>query len=132
MKLSEITGSQAVEVIAELIDPLANIASDRENIGNIFNVKPNEGESKGEATIRMLKESVPILLKTHNADVRRILGIVNSEDPESLTVPQIVKGTFDLLGDDDFMALFMSAVPKEARQQPTKSSAKRGTTSKPE
>lgn len=126
MKLSEITGARAVEVIAELIQPLANIAADRENISHLFNTQPKDGETNSESTIRSLKDNVPLLLKTHNADIRQILGIVNDEDPESLSVPAIVKGTFDLLGDDDFMSLFMSAVPKEARRQPTKSSGKRG------
>lgn len=116
MKLSEIKGPRAVVVIAELIQPLANIAGDRENIGNLF--RKNEDDDPA----RRVKENLPVLLKTHNADLREILGIINEENPDDLTVPEIVKGTLDLLGDDDFMSLFMSAVPKEARQQPTGSS----------
>lgn len=127
MKLSEITGSRAVDVIAELIQPLANIASDKENVGQLFNVKPEAGESSEDATVRHLKNNVPLLLKTHNDDIRQILAIINEEDPEKISVPGVVKGVLDLIGDDDFMSLFMSAVPKEARRQPTGSSAKQGT-----
>lgn len=121
MKLSEIKGSRAIDAIAELIDPIANIAEDRENIGHLFG-DAKEGEPQGESVIRRLKENVPLLLKTHNADIRQIIGIINDEDPDDISVPGAIKGVLDLLGDDDFMALFMSAVPKEARQQPTKSS----------
>lgn len=122
MKLSEITGTRAVDVIAELIQPLADIAGDRENLSPLFNVKPKEGEEQNDAVLRSMKENVPLLLKTHNADILHILSIINDVEPETISVPAIVKGVFDLLGDDDFISLFMSAVPKEARQQPTKSS----------
>lgn len=131
MKLSEITGERAVEVIAELIQPLTNIASDKDNIAQLFGAKPKDGEKQEDATMRVLKENIPLLLKTHNADILKILSVINDVEPESLTIPEIVKGTFDVLGDEDFMALFMSAVPKEARNQPTKSSKKRET-SEPE
>lgn len=131
MKLSEITGARAVDAIAELILPIANIAGDRENIARVFNGKAVEGETENEKTLRILKENVPLLLKTHNADIREILAIINEEDAENISVPEVVKGVFDLLSDDDFMSLFMSAVPKEARRQPTKSSAKHET-SEPE
>lgn len=131
MKLSEITGSRAIDVIAELIQPLANIAGDRENIAHLFGTKPKEGETQGEATVRMLKDNLPVMLKTHRDDILKILSTINDVDPETISVPDIVKGTLDLLGDDDFISLFMSAVPKEARRQPTKRSAT-AETSKPE
>lgn len=131
MKLSEITGARAIDVIAELIQPLANIAGDRENIAQMFNRKPNDGETESAATVRVLKENLPVLLKTHRDDILKILSTIDDADPESISVPEIVKGTLDLLGDDDFMSLFMSAVPKEARRQPTKRS-ETAETSKPE
>lgn len=126
MKLSEIKGSRAIDVIAELIQPLANIAGDRENMGHLFDIKPNEGESRDDAMVRHLKDNVPLLLKTHNGDILKVLSIINDEPPEDITVPGVVKGVLDLIGDDDFLALFMSAVPKEARQQPTGSSGTAG------
>ena len=131
MKLSDIKGPRAVDVIAELIQPLANIAGDRENIGHLFSHEIVEGKTEAESTAERLKENVPLLLKTHNADILAILSVINDEDPESISVPKIITGILDLIGDEDFMALFMSAVPKEARQQPTGSSKTAGT-SKPE
>lgn len=121
MKLGEITGPRAIDVIAELIQPLADIASDRENIAHLFDVKPNDGETQGEANLRMVKENLPVLLKSHNGEILSILSIINDVPAEQITLPEVVKGTLDLLNDSDFMALFMSAVPKGARQQPTKS-----------
>lgn len=122
MKLSDIKGSRAVDVIAELIQPLANIAGDRENIGALFKTAPVDGKTEAQSTAERLKENVPLLLKTHNADVLKILSVINDEDPDSISVPKIITGILDLIGDEDFMALFMSAVPKEARQQPIGSS----------
>ena len=128
MKLSEITGPRAVDVIAELIQPLANVAGDRENIAHLFDTKPREGETQADANVRMLKENLPVLLKTHNGDILSILSVINDVPAESLSVPDVVRGTLDLLGDSDFMALFMSAVPNAARQQPTGSSETAETT----
>ena len=126
MKLSEITGSRAIDVVAELIQPLANIAGDREIIGKLFDTTPKGDESRNDAASRRLKENIPVLLKSHNADILKILSIINDQDPDSISVPEIVKGALDLIGDEDFMALFMSAVPKGARQQPGKSSGEAG------
>ena len=131
MKLSEITGERAVDAIAELIQPIANIAGDKDSITKLFDRKTKKGETTNDAALRVLKENVPILLKTHKADILQIISIINDVNPDTLTLPEIIKGTFDVIGDEDFMALFMSAVPKEARQQPTGSSEPQGT-SKPE
>lgn len=121
MKLGEIKAERAVDVIADLIAPISNIAIDFPN----FRVTPDykiEGESNSDTAIRAFKEKVPEMLKTHKSDVLAILCTINEKKPEDLSVVDIIKGMIDLTHDQDFMSLFLSVVRTGAGAQPTESS----------
>ena len=121
MKLGEIKADRAVEVIADLIVPISNIAIDFPN----FKIKPDdkkEGESDRDLSIRVFQEKVPELLKTHKHDVVMILCTINERKPEDLSVIDIIKGMIDLSNDQDFMSLFLSAARIGGKTQPTESS----------
>lgn len=121
MKLGEIKAERAVDVIADLIAPIANIAVDFPNFRVTAEYK-NEGESNSDMAIRAFKEKVPELLKTHKSDVLSILCTINEKEPEDLSVVDIIKGMIDLTHDPDFMSLFLSAVRTGGKTQPTESS----------
>ena len=121
MMLSDIKAERAVDVIADLIAPISNIAMDFPN----FKVTPDymiEGESEREMGARAFKEKVPELLKTHKSDVLMILCTINEKKPEDLSVVDIIKGVIDLTHDPDFMSLFLSAIRTGGKTQPTESS----------
>jgi len=122
MKLSEIKGEKAVEVIADLIEPIANIAADQENL-QLFRNKRQKGESDSELGLREIKEKIPNLLKTHKTDVLTILCAINGTDPNELSVFDVFKGAVELTNDKEFMSLFLSSVKPEDGTQPTESSA---------
>ena len=122
MKLSELKGEKAVEVIADLIAPITNIAEDQKNL-QLFHAEKREGETAREAGVRDFKEKIPNLLKTHKQDVLAILCAVNGANPEDLSLMDIFKGAIDLVNDQDFMSLFLSSVSTEDRKQLTESSA---------
>jgi len=121
MKLSELKGERAVEVIADLIAPIANIAEDQKNL-QLFRAEKREGETAREAGIRDFKEKIPNLLKTHKQDVLAILCAVNGANPEDLSLIDIFKGAIELVNDQDFMSLFLSSVSTADRKQLTESS----------
>ena len=121
MKLSELKGECAVEVIADLIAPIANIAEDQENL-QLFHAEKKEGETDREAGVRDFKEKIPNLLKTHKTDVLAILCAVNGSKPEDLSVLDIIKGAIELANDQDFQNLFLSSVSTADRKLPTESS----------
>ena len=102
MKLAELKGERAIEVIADLIAPIANIANDQENL-QLFHIKKKEGETDREAGMRDLTEKVPLLLRSHKKDILAILCAVNGSDPEDLSLLDIFQGTADLINDQDFM-----------------------------
>lgn len=122
MKLSELKGERAIEVIADLIAPVTSIASDQKNL-SIFK-KQESGERSKEEVAKDLSEKIPTLLKTHKKDVLDILCAFNPDaKPEEMSVYDIINGVSDLLSDKDFLSLFLSVVKTEDRKQPTESSA---------
>ena len=121
MKLSEIKGERAVEVIADLIEPITNIAMDQKNL-QLFKNKQREGESLQDLGFREIKEKIPKLLKTHKNDVLAILCAVNDTEPEDMSMFDIIKGTVDLVNDKEFRSLFLSVGKKAEPTQLTESS----------
>lgn len=121
MRLSELKGERAVEVIADLIEPITNIALDQKNL-KLLRPEKKEGETDREAAVRDFKVKIPNLLKTHKADVVSILCTLNEVKPEDLSLAEIMKGIIDLTQDKDFMNLFLSAVNSGDTAQPTESS----------
>ena len=120
MKLGELKGERAVEVIADLIAPITNIAEDQANL-QLFRTKRLEGETDREMAIRDFKTKFPNLLKTHKKDIVDILCAVSGKEPDDLSMFEIMQGTIDLLKDQDFLSLFLSAVRTEDRTPPTAS-----------
>lgn len=131
MKLGELKGERAIEVIADLIAPIANIADDQKNL-KLFVPEKKDGETDRETAVREFKEKIPLLLKTHKADVLAILSALNEVDPKELSLLDILKGLIELADDQDFMGLFLSAVGTGEKKSPTKSSQSADNHSKPE
>ena len=112
MKLSEIRGERAIEVIAELVEPLSAIAVDK-NLKTLFVIKVKDGETAEEAAVRRIKEKVPYLLKEHKKEIAQIVGILENKDPEELNILEIIKGVYEMISDKALMQLFSSAVLTE-------------------
>ena len=121
MKLGNIKGERAVEVIAEIIEPISNIATD-ERTAKLFRLDKNEGETDRESAIRNFTGKVPDLLKSHKKDVVAILCAINNVKPEDLTLMDIIHGAADLVSDQDFLSLFLSAADSTDEIPPTESS----------
>lgn len=95
MKLSEIKGEQALDVLADIIDPLTKICMDEE-IQNMVKSKV--------PTIKLIKP----ILKNHKKEIVEVLAILDGENPETyevnvLTLP--IK-LMELMNDPAFNELF--------------------------
>ncbi len=110
MKLSDIKGERVFDVIADIIDPIANIASDEEASAFFKREKLPEGANAEDFVIGRIKKSLPKLLKTHKADLIVILSAIEGADPkeyeENLDFVKILTSTADLLNDPVFLQLF--------------------------
>lgn len=116
MRLSDIKGERTFDVIADVIDPIANIAEDP-NAAELFARKPLPvGMTPKQFLLQRARKSAPALLKGHKADVIAILSAIDGTSPEQyaglLGFPKLFKDTFELLTDEAFLTLFTSAQGK--------------------
>jgi len=117
MKISQIKGERSFDVVADLIDPIANIALDSV-AGEIFTRKPlPDGMSVREFVISRIRTSVPSLLKNHKDDLITILTTIGDvpreEYTKNLTPDKLFTDFAELLTDEVFTAFFTSAQSKE-------------------
>ena len=113
MRLSNIKGDRTLEVIADIIDPIANIAEDEESSAMFKREKLPDGMTAKKFLMKRARKSLPVLLKGHKADIIAILsaieGVSTEEYAGALNLVKLVKDCTDLLTDEAFMQLFISA-----------------------
>ena len=113
MRLSEIKGERTLEVIADLIDPIANIAEDKEASALFRKERPPKGMDAKAFVVSRLRKGLPKLLKEHKSDIVAILatleGVSKEEYAASLTLQRLMKDCTELLTDEAFASLFISA-----------------------
>lgn len=107
MKLAEIKGERALDVIAEIMEPIGNIATDK-NSANIIAQLKNK-ETRFEA----LKGNLPSLIKNHKKDLITILALLDNVSykkyKEKMSLFSLTKDLFSLVSDEVFDELFTSA-----------------------
>ena len=113
MRLSDIKGDRTLDVIAEIIDPIANIAEDEESSAMFKREKLPDGMTAKKFLLKRVRKSLPVLLKGHKADIIAILASIEGVSAEeyngSLNLVKLFKDCTDLLTDEVFMELFISA-----------------------
>ena len=123
MKLSDIKGERAIEVIADLIEPIANIASDKE-CADLFSVKPVNGEDKNVTARKHLVKKVPLLLKTHKHDVIQVIATIDGKSVEEMNLFSITAALIGIVQDEALIELFTSAARSVEETPPIDTSAK--------
>lgn len=113
MKLSDIKGERVLEVIADIIDPVANIAEDDAAAALFRREKLPEGVTAKKFLTDRIRNAVPVILRDHKADIISILaaigGVTPEEYSESLSIPKLMTDFIELMTDDCFTTLFISA-----------------------
>lgn len=97
MKLSEIKGERALDVLADLIDPVSEIFGDKEIMTAL---------QSGKAPAKAIK----LALKNHKRAVLDMMAAIDGEDPETYQPSLFVlpKRLLDLLNDPEVQRLFSS------------------------
>lgn len=97
MKISEIKGEQALEVLEQIIDPVTAILADDE-------VKQASQVNKMQA--------IRVALRKYKPEIIIILALLEGEDPKTYEPPllSIPKKLIEITDDEDVQALFISAV----------------------
>ena len=113
MRLSDIKGDRVFDVIADIIDPIANIASDETASAIFKREKLPEGMTAKSFLMERARKAVPALLKGHKSDIITVLatieGISANKYRASLTLAKLMQDTAELLTDEAFGELFISA-----------------------
>ena len=114
MKLSQIKGADAIDVLARIIQPIANIALDKEAFDAI-KLKAVDKEGKTPEQIRELammrvREAIPAMLGKHRDDICDIIAAINGQTREeyvaSLTFAKLLKDCMDVLTDEELLSFF--------------------------
>ena len=113
MRLSDIQGERVFDVIADIIDPIANIAEDDTASALFKREKLPEGMTSKEFVTQRARKALPALLKGHKGDIIAILASIEGVSAESykgaLNLVKLMRDATELLTDDGFTALFLSA-----------------------
>lgn len=109
MRLSEIKGERVFDVIADIIEPACNIAQDKD-AADLFDRSRErpDGMSAKDFALERVKASMPKLMRSHKDDLVAILSAIEGVDPdeyrESITMPKLVQGVYEILTDEDLLA----------------------------
>lgn len=113
MKLSDIKEDRVFDVLADLINPVANIAQDKVARRLFTKEAPPAGVSPKSFAIQKIVRSAPVLLKSHKNDLATILatikGVPVKEYLGALNLAQLTVDILELLNDEAFTAFFTSA-----------------------
>lgn len=113
MRLSNIKGERVFDVIADIIDPVANIAQDETASALFKREKLPEGMTAKAFLLKRARTSIPALLKGHKGDIIAILSTIEGSPVEKykadLSLAKLMKDATELLTDEAFGELFISA-----------------------
>lgn len=113
MKLSDIKGERTLDVIAEIIEPIANIAADQTGSGAVPAAALPEGKETEGVYAGAGEKSAPALIKGHREDIVQLLAALAGVTPEayaeSLNLFKLTSDIVDLMTDPEFLGLFPSA-----------------------
>ena len=112
MKFSEIKGERTLDVICELIEPICNIALDKD-AADLFQTKARpKNQSVNDFVLSRIRTAYPALLKKHRADLIKIAAAVNDTTEEeyaaNLTMKQLLDDITALMTDVYFRSFFVS------------------------
>ena len=124
MKLSDVRGERTLDVIADLIEPVASIASDPDAAALFRREKAPEGVEAKDFFVQRARRSAPKLLRDHKDDVIAVLSTIEGTDPEeyaeSLNLAKLLRDLVELMTDEEFVA-FLSPSETETAEDVTAS-----------
>lgn len=113
MRLSDVKGERVLDVIADIIDPVANIAESEAAKALFSRAKLPEGEERTAFLIKRIRSTVPKLLKNHKQDILTIMAAISDKPYEeyvaSMNLVSLTRDLTELLSDSVFIELFIPA-----------------------
>lgn len=113
MRLSDIKGDRVLDVIADIIDPIANMVQDRDVAAMFERKAVPEGMDARDFFAERMRKGLPVLLKGHKADIIAIMAAIEGVTPgqyaASLDFPKLFTDVMELVTDDAFLDFLSSS-----------------------
>ena len=130
MKLSDIKGDRVLDVIADIIDPIANIVQDKDVAAMFKREAVPEGMDAREFFAGRMRKGLPVLLKGHKADIIAVMSAIEGVTPAqyaaSLDLPKLFTDAMDLVTDDALLDFLSSSGTGKGADAPGAASASSG------
>lgn len=127
MKLSDIKGDRVLDVIADIIDPIANMVQDKDIAAMFKREAVPEGMDARDFFAKRMCKGLPVLLKGHKADIIAIMAAIEGVTPEqyaaSLDFPKLFTDVMELVTDDAFLNFLSSSETGKGADAPGSASA---------
>lgn len=119
MKLSDVRGGRTLDVIADIIPPIARIAQD-DSAMEIFKPKDvPEGMEKAQFFASRVEKAAPALLKGHKDDIVTILaaiaGTTVDEYTSNMNLASLIKDFMELITDTEFLGFLADSAKVPAQ-----------------
>lgn len=122
MKLSDIKGDRVLDVIADTIDPIANMVQDKDVAAMFEREAVPEGMDARDFFAKRMRKGMPVLLKNHKADIIAIMAAIEGVTPEqyaaSLDFPKLFTDAMELVTDDAFLDFLSSPGTEKGADAP--------------
>lgn len=113
MKLSDIKGDRVLDVIADIIDPIANMVQDKDVAAMFKREAVPEGMDARDFFAKRMRKGLPVLLKSHKADIIAVMAAIEGVTPEqyaaSLDFPKLFTDVMELVTDNAFLDFLSSS-----------------------
>lgn len=127
MKLSDIKGGRVLDVIADIINPIANMVQDKDVAAMFKREAVPEGMDARDFFAKRMCKGLPVLLKSHKADIIAIMAAIEGVTPEqylaSLDFPKLFTDVMELMTDDAFLNFLSSSETGKGADAPGSASA---------
>lgn len=112
MKLSDIKGDRVLDVIADIIDPIANMVQDKDVAAIFKREAVPDGMEARDLFAKRMRKGLPVLLKSHKTDIIAVMAAIEGVTPEqyaaSLDFPKLFADVMELVTDDAFLNFLSS------------------------
>ena len=127
MKLSDIKGDRVLDVIAEVIDPNANMVKDKDVAAMYKRAAVTDGMEARDFFAKRMRKGLPVLLKSHKTDIIAVMAAIEGVTPEqyaaSLDFPKLFTDVMELVTDDAFLNFLSSSETGKGAGAPGSASA---------
>lgn len=127
MKLSDIKGDRVLDVIADIIEPIANMMQDKDVAAMFKREGVPDGMDARDFFAKRMCKGLPVLLKSHKADIIAVMAAIEGVTPEqyaeSLDFPKLFTDVMELVTDDAFLNFLSSSETGKGAGAPGSASA---------